>query len=72
MFFELAGRLTRRGIQASAGMELDKHVDEILVDPRFTIILTPLPRGTKRPRSRTPKRQRAKASPSDRGGQGEG
>ena len=61
MFFELAGQMTRRGIQVSSDVpKLDELVDSILVDPRFSMLLTPLPKAAGRQRSRTPKRQRTK------------
>ena len=59
MFFELAGQMTRTGIQGAGAPKMDGLVDTILLDPRFSMLLTPLPkRGGQR--SRTPKRKTVK------------
>ena len=64
MFFELAGQLTRRGIQASGPGEqpvVDAFIGEILADTRFSMLLTPLFKGSQRDRSRSGQRRKTKS-----------
>ena len=52
MFWELLAQRSREGIRTkmAAGFFLDGEVDHVLVDPRFTMLLTPLPKPVGAPR----------------------
>ena len=60
MAFELLAEATRKGIRGTteAGTVLDSKIDAVLVDPNFTMLITPLPLAVGRQRSRYPRRVR--------------
>ena len=58
MALELLAEKTRAGIKSSAGgFVLDAHMDAVLADPRFAMLLVPMPKAVGRDRSRS-RRQR--------------
>ena len=74
MAFELLAEATRKGIRGTteAGTVLDSKMDAVLVDPNFTMLITPLPLAVTRQRSRSPRRVRDPKAKNKVKGEGKG